>query len=73
MKSIQINSEKLSNRGLDYTNDQVKSKIDIIRYNLLKIKETIKNYDQEIIELNKEIKFNKQMLEHTLLKKKYRH
>lgn len=55
--------KKLSNRGLDYTNEQVKSKIDIIRYNLLKIKESIKNYDQEIIELNKEIKFNKQMLE----------
>ena len=62
--------KKLSNRGLDYTNDQVKSKIDIIRYNLLKIKETIKNYDQEIIELNKEIKFNKQMLEAYFIKRK---
>ena len=38
--------KKLSNRGLDYTNDQVKSKIDIIRYNLLKIKESIKNLNE---------------------------
>ena len=44
--------KKLSYRGLDYTNDQVKGKIDTIKYNLSKIKKSVKNYDKKIVELN---------------------
>ena len=62
--------KKLSYRGLDYTNDQVKGKIDTIKYNLSKIKKSVKNYDKKIVELNKEIKFNEQMLETYFLKRK---
>ena len=62
--------KKLLYRGLNYTDDQVKAKINIIKYNLSKIKESIKNYDKKIIQLNKEIKFNKQMLESYFIKRK---
>ena len=62
--------EILAYRGLNYTDEQIKDKIDIIKYNLSKIKESVKNYDKKIIELNKKIKFDKQMLETYFLKRK---
>lgn len=55
--------KKLSQRALNYTNADIKNKLEIIKYNLSKIKGSMEAYDTEIINLNKEIIFNQAMLE----------
>lgn len=59
---IDIFKSKLSARALDLTNIQIKAKLDILKFNLSIIKESIKNLDKKIIKLNKEIEFNETMI-----------
>ncbi len=54
--------KKLSYRALNYDNKKIINKLEIIKYNLDKIKKSINHYDTKLIDLNKKIKFDQEMV-----------
>ena len=72
LNNININNfkQKLSERALNYSNKDIITKLEIIKYNLSKIKESINTFDTEIVNLNKEIAFSQDMLQNFIENRK---
>lgn len=72
LESINLNKfkEKLNSRRLNLTNEDIKTKISAINYNLSKLKNIINNYDSKLVQSNRELKIGTKMIEKTLINKK---
>ena len=62
--------EKLNNRKLNLTEENIQEKLTAINYNLSRLKNIINNYDSKIVQSNRELKIGPEMIKKTMINKK---